>query len=305
MPRRAIGVGPLSARPTSYIVDGTALLFRGYYAMRAIEAPDGTPVNGVFGMGMALQRLLNENGVEHVAVAFDCGPRTFRNDMFPDYKANRGAPPEDLVPQFDLARGLAGAMGLACCEMPDFEADDVMATLAARCREAGHDVVLVASDKDLAQLLRPGVTLMDPAKGTHIGADQVPDRLGVRAEQVCDLFGLMGDSSDNIPGVRGVGKVAACGVLAEFDHLEQLYADLGRVESLPIRGAKSLRKKLEEQREQAFLSRELTVLREDVPLGAEAAPGALAWGGDPGEELDAFAEQWGLGRVAAALRRWA
>lgn len=286
---------------STYLIDATAYVFRSYYSMRPIEAPDGTPINAVFGLGMTLQRLLREQAPHRVACCFDMGPVTFRNEIFPDYKANRGEPPEDLVPQFDLCRELTRRMGLATFGELGFEADDLLATLTARVRDAGGDVVVVTGDKDLAQLLEPGVRLLDLAKGEEWGHEDTEHRLGVRAEQIPDLLALAGDSIDNIPGVRGVGKVAACALLQHFADLDAIYADLDAVETLPVRGAKSLRRKLEQQRESAELSRELATVRRDVPLPVSLE--ALDYRGADSAELDEFAQIWGLGRVAAKVPR--
>ena len=177
----------------------------------------------------------------------------------------------------------------------------VGSSLAAKLAGDGHDVVVVTGDKDLAQVLEPGVRLLDLAKNDLWGADQVPARLGVRAEQVPDLLALMGDSSDNIPGVKGVGKVAAAALLQHFEDLDAIYRGLDTVATLPLRGAKSLRKKLEEHEAMARLSRELATVRFDAPV--EAEPEDLVYHGADGASLDAFAETWGLGRVAERVPR--
>ena len=281
---------------TAYLIDGMAYVFRSYYAVRSMAAPDGTPINAVFGLGMTLQKFLHDHAPDLVACCFDADAHTFRNDLYAEYKANRGAPPEDLVPQFDLCRELAVRMGLATVTVPGFEADDLIATLTDRLRNAGHEVVIVTGDKDLAQLLRPGVRIYNLAQDEWLDEAGVPDRMGVRADQVADLLALMGDAADNIPGVRGVGAKAATALLAEFENLDAIYADLDRVETLPVRGARGLRKKLEGGRDLARLSRALTVLDHDAPC--DLAPGDLRYRGAPGDDLEAFAERWGLQRVA-------
>lgn len=282
------------------LIDGTAYLFRGYYSVRAMQAPDGTPTNAIVGLGNALARLLKDRDPSHVAVAFDAGRFTFRNRIDPQYKANRGDPPEDLVPQFDLAQQLTEAMGLATVCVPDYEADDVLATLTEIVRERELGVTLVSGDKDLGQLLTEGVRLLDLAKATEYGADDMPERLGVRAEQIVDLLALAGDSSDNIPGVRGVGPKAATALLAHFDDLDAIYAGLDDVPGLPVRGAKSLRAKLEEFREDAERSRTLATVRRDVPLGLEIED--LEWEGADPDALMEFVAAWGLGGLADRVR---
>jgi len=286
---------------TAYLIDGMAYVFRAFYAMRSMSAPDGTPINAVFGLGMTLQKLLADHRPELLACCFDAGAHTFRNEMYADYKANRGAPPDELIPQFDLCRELVASMGIATVMCPGYEADDLLATLTLRLREAGHDVVIVSGDKDLAQLLQPGVSIYNLAKDDWWHADGVPGRMGVRADQVLDLLALTGDAVDNIPGVRGIGPKAATALLAEFENLEAIYADLERVATLPVRGAKGLRKKLEEGREQAWLSRRLATLEFAAPCDME--PEALRYRGADPEAIEAFAQKWGLGRVAARVPR--
>ena len=286
---------------TAYLIDGMAYVFRSFYGMRPMAAPDGTPVNAVFGLGLTLQRFLRDHRPGLLACCFDAGSQTFRNAIYPAYKANRGAPPDELIPQFDLCRELVEKMGIPTAILPGYEADDLIATLTRRLQAEGHDVVIVSGDKDLAQLVGPGVSIYDLAKNDWWHEDRIPERLGVRACQVCVLVALTGDAVDNIPGVRGVGAKAATALLAEFADLEAIYADLDRVETLPVRGAKGLRRKLEEGRDQALLSRRLVTLEYEAPCGMSVAD--LEFIGAAGGDLDAFAERWGLGRVAVNVPR--
>ncbi len=288
-------------KPTAYLIDGMAYVFRAFFAMRSMSAPDGTPINAVFGLGMTLQKFLADHDPQVMACCFDAGSQTFRNEIFPDYKANRGAPPEELIPQFDLCRELVGCMGIPTVMCPGYEADDLIATLTGQLRAAGHDVVIVSGDKDLAQLLQPGVRIYNLAKDEWWDADGVPARMGVRADQVLDFLALTGDAVDNIPGVRGVGPKAATALLEAFGDLDAVYADLDRVETLPVRGAKGLRKKLETGREQAWLSRKLAALEYAAPCGVDVDD--LRYRGADSSLLDAFAEQWGLRRVADRVPR--
>jgi DNA polymerase-1 len=176
-----------------------------------------------------------------------------------------------------------------------------MGTLTRQLRRQGHEVVIVTGDKDMTQLLEPGVRIFNLAKNTWWEAKDVPHLLGVRAEQVVDLLALTGDAIDNIPGVRGVGPKAATALLAEFDDLEAIYADLDRVETLPVRGAKSLRRKLETERDKALLSRKLADLDCEAPCRFDDAD--LLYRGADSTELETFAETWGLGRVALRVPR--
>ena len=281
---------------TAYLIDGMAYVFRSFYGMRSMAAPDGTPINAVFGLGMTLQKFLHDQQPDLVACCFDAGSKTFRNELYPEYKANRAETPEDLIPQFDLCRELVERMGIATSTVPGFEADDLIATLTIRLRAQGHEVVIVSGDKDLAQLLQPGVRIYNLAKDEWLTEADIPDRMGVRACQVLDLLALTGDAVDNIPGVRGVGPKAATALLAEFENLSAIYEDLDRVETLPIRGAKGLRLKLETHHESALLSHRLADLHREAPCELQADD--LHYRGADGEELEAFAQQWGLRRIA-------
>ncbi len=282
--------------PTVYLIDTMAYVFRSFFGMRSMSAPDGTPINAVFGLGMTLQKLLSEYKPQMAVCCFDAGAKTFRNDLYPDYKANRGAPPEELIPQFDLCRELTARMGFPVAMTPGFEADDLIASLTTQLRGQGHEVVIVSGDKDLAQLLEPGVRIYNLAKDDWWDAAGVPNRMGVKASQVIDYLALKGDAVDNIPGVKGVGPKAAAALLAEFEDLAAIYDDLDRVETLPVRGAKSLRKKLEIDRENALLSRKLVDLDRSAPCGLEIDD--LSYRGADSDQLEAFSLKWGLERVA-------
>jgi len=286
---------------TAYLIDGMAYVFRSFFSMRPMSAPDGTPINAVFGLGMTLQRFLHQQQPELLACCFDAGAKTFRNDMFPAYKANRGDPPEDLVPQFDLCRELVSCMGIPTVTVPGFEADDLIATLCGRLIEAGHDVVIVTGDKDLAQLVTSRVKIYDLAKNDWWNEERVPQKMGVPPCQVVDYLALTGDAADNIPGVRGVGPKAATALLAEFANLDAVYADLDRVAGLSVRGAKGLAAKLEDGRQSAYLSRRLVTLDHEAPCDLDLAD--LPYRGADSDLLEDFAKTWGLGRVADRVPR--
>lgn len=287
--------------PTAWLIDGMAYVFRSYYGMRPIAAPDGTPVNAVFGLGMTLQKFLREQRPQLAACCFDAGAITFRHAIYPQYKANRGEAPADLLPQFDLCRELVARMGFATAMAPGYEADDLIATLTTRLRRKGHPVVIVSGDKDLAQLLVPGVRLYDLARDQWRSHEDVPGWLGVPASQVIDLQALTGDQVDNVPGVRGVGPKAAIALLEAYPDLDAIYADLDGVAALPLRGAAGLRKKLEDGRAMADTCRRLVALRHDAPCGLRVD--RLQYRGADGAELDAFAAQWGLRAVARQVPR--
>jgi DNA polymerase I len=296
------GMSP-RACPEVWVIDATALLFRAYYGMPARLSPAGEHVGAVLGLGHLLRGLLRR-APERVVLVYDAGRFTFRNRIDPRYKANRGEPPPDLAPQFELARQFGAAAGFVALSVPDFEADDLMATLARSAAAAGLRTRLFSVDKDLCQLVRdeaPGVVLEDPRTQATCDAAGVLQRMGVRPSQVVDYMALVGDTSDNVPGVPGVGPKAAQALIAAFGDLDALYDSLGRVAALPLRGAKGLAAKLEAGREAAFLARALVRLHDAVPLGALDLHAHTRWGG-PRDDADEFFAALGSPGALRGLR---
>src|SRR5471030_1010466 len=203
-----------------YLIDGSGYLFRAYHALPPLNRPDGTPVNAVLGFSRMLMQLLDDPEVDHVAVILDAGRKTFRNEIYDKYKANRPEPPEDLIPQFPLIREAATAFGMPSVELAGFEADDLIATYARMAVEAGGTCTIVSSDKDLMQLIRPGVDMMDPMKQRKIGPAEVMEKFGVTPDKVVDVQALAGDSTDNVPGAPGIGVNTAAQLLNEYGDLE-------------------------------------------------------------------------------------
>ena len=242
------------------LVDGSGYLFRAFFALPPMTRPDGKPVNAVFGFTNMLWKLLQEHPDDHVVVVFDAGKKSFRNDLYEAYKANREEAPAELVPQFPLVREAARAFDLPVVEVEGLEADDLIASYARAAREAGEEVVVVSSDKDLMQLVGEGVSMWDPLKQQPIDRDAVIERMGVPPEKVRDLLALTGDTSDNVPGVPGIGPKTAAQLLAEFGSLEGLLANLGRIKQPKRREA------LEANAEKARLSWRLVGLEDDAPL---------------------------------------
>lgn len=294
-------------RPDLLVFDGTALLFRSYYGQSyAYSSPQGVEVGAVLGLCNTIQRILRFERPQRVAVVFDAGRKTFRNDLDERYKAQRGPPPDDLKPQFDLGREAVARLGFATSCVPGFEADDLMATLARQAREAGLLCRLLSVDKDLCQLVvddDPAVVVEDPHGGSVWDSAGVQERMGVRPEQVVDYLSLVGDSSDNVPGVPGVGAKTAKALLAAFDSLDDIYRNLHLIADLPVRGSSKLGAKLEAGRSEAELARTLVTLRDDVELGwsGEVAD-ATVWGGALDGEADRFFESLGLLAPLRAMR---
>ncbi|NQU62434.1 MAG: DNA polymerase I [Rhodospirillales bacterium] len=244
-----------------FLIDGSGFIFRAYYGIKAdMTNPGGTPVNAVFGFTKMLMKLVADTDADHIAVVFDRARKTFRNDIYPEYKANRSDPPEDLIPQFALVRDAAKALNVAAVDMEGFEADDLIATYAKLAVAAGADVTIVSSDKDLMQLVGPKVVMLDAMTDKIIGPDQVFEKFGVGPEKVIEVQALAGDSSDNVPGVSGIGVKTAAQLINEYGDLETLLARAGEIKQ-PKR-----RENLLGEADAARLSLDLVTLRDDVPV---------------------------------------
>ena len=248
-----------------HLIDGSAFIFRAYHALPPLtRKSDGLPVGAVAGFCNMLQRYVeNNNGPDaptHVAVIFDHSGKTFRNDMYDLYKANRSATPEDLIPQFPLTRTATRAFNVACKEVEGFEADDIIATLACRAREAGGACTIISSDKDLMQLVGGGVVMLDAMKNKVIDYDGVVEKFGVAPERVVDVQALAGDSVDNVPGAPGIGIKTAALLINEYGSLEELLDRAGEIKQ-PKR-----RESLVDNRAQIELSKQLVQLECNMDL---------------------------------------
>ncbi len=247
------------ARPPLLLLDASGFLFRAYHALPPLTNPAGVPVGAVYGFCNMLLRLLKNYPGAPLLVVFDAGRKNFRHDLYPAYKANRPEAPEDLIPQFALVRAATQAFGLPQVELVGFEADDLLASYAAAAVQAGQSVTIVSSDKDLMQLIRPQVGLLDPLKNIPIGADEVLAKFGVPPEQVMEVQALTGDSSDNVPGVPGIGVKTAAELIQRFGSVENLLANLDQI-SQPKR-----RETLQTHAELARISRALVLLEPTAP----------------------------------------
>ncbi|HEX4634865.1 MAG TPA: 5'-3' exonuclease H3TH domain-containing protein, partial [Rhizomicrobium sp.] len=249
-----------------YLVDGSGYLFRAYHALPPLtRKSDGLPVGAVSGYCNMLWKLLEDmKGGEaptHLAVIFDAGEKTFRNDIYKEYKANRPPPPEDLIPQFPLVRDATRAFGVSCVELAGYEADDLIATYARLAREAGARCTIISSDKDLMQLVVDGkVELLDTMKNRRLASAEVLEKFGVAPDKVIHVQALAGDSIDNVPGVRGIGIKTAAQLISEYGDLESL---LGR--AAEIKQPKR-REALIENAGLARISKQLVTLVTDVEL---------------------------------------
>lgn len=271
-----------------FLVDGSGYIFRAYHALPPLtRKSDSLPVGAVMGFCNMIWKLMKEArdtsvGVTptHFAVIFDYSSKTFRNELYPEYKANRAAPPEDLVPQFGLIRQATEAFDLPSIEMEGYEADDLIATYARLAREAGAEVTIISSDKDLMQLVGPKVSLYDTMKDREVGVPEVIEKWGVPPEKMIDLQALTGDSIDNIPGIPGIGPKTAAQLLEEYGDLDTLLERASEIKQ------NKRRENIIGNAEKARLSRILVTLKDDVPveLGLEA----LALNEPDGPKLVAF-----------------
>jgi len=252
--------------PRLFLIDGSSYIFRAFFAIPPLSNAAGLPTNAIFGFTNILLKLLKQHRPEYVVVALDAGRVTFRNEMSVDYKSNRPEAPAELIPQFPYFRKVLDALNLPLLELPGYEADDIIATLCGTMSGKGCDLIVVSSDKDLMQLVTDGIKLLDSAKDRWIGAEEVKGKFGVEPEKVVEVMGLMGDSVDNIPGVKGIGEKTAIALIQRFQSLENLYDHLHELASMKLRGAARVRDLLEKDKENAFLSRALATVNRDVPI---------------------------------------
>ena len=254
------------ALPPVYLVDASIYIFRAWFSMSdEFVNQKGEPTNAVYGFSGFLCSLLEQTGAEHMAIAFDESlSKGHRSEIYPEYKANRDPAPEELKRQFPWARSVAEAMGLQCFVDSRYEADDLIGTLAEFWRARGHPICVVTADKDLAQLVGENDHWWDYSRNQKLNAKQLTEKFGVMPEQMADYLALTGDAVDNIPGVPGVGPKSASALLAQFGDLDSIYERLDEVQHMGIRGAKSLQKKLADNRDAAELARRLTVIETAV-----------------------------------------
>ncbi|MGH7771257.1 MAG: 5'-3' exonuclease [Candidatus Binatia bacterium] len=252
-----------------YLIDGSSYIFRAFFALPPLTNSSGLPTQAIYGFTTMALKFLREYRPDYLTVVLDAGRETFRNQIYQDYKGNRPEAPPNLVPQFPYIRKVLGAMNVTVLELDGFEADDLIATLSKYFSARGNEVVIVSGDKDLMQLVSEEVKLLDTAKGKWIGIEEVKEKFGVEPERVVEVMGLMGDSIDNIPGVKGIGEKSAIALIQKFHTLENLFDHLDELEETKLKGAARIRKALMEGKEAAFLSRNLATVRTDVPIEIE------------------------------------
>ena len=277
-----------------YLIDGSGFIFRAYHALPPLTNPQGTPVGAVYGFVTMMKKLMETHKGDYFAVIFDAARKTFRNEIYPEYKANRPPAPDDLIPQFALGRDATEALNLPAVEIAEYEADDIIATYAHEACKQGMRVVIVSSDKDLMQLLGNGVEMYDAMKDRAIDEARVLEKFGVAPDKVLDVLSLIGDSSDNVPGVPGIGPKTAAELINHFGDLDTLLARVAEIKQ------NKRRETILQHVEQAKLSRQLITLKHDVPnlppleelITRSPAP----------EKLLEFATLHGFKSLAAKLR---
>jgi DNA polymerase I len=251
----------LETKKTLYLIDGSSYIFRAFFAVRQnLSNSKGMPTNALYGFVNMLQKVVREKKPDYLAVIFDAKEKTFRHEIYTEYKANRSAPPEELVPQFPYFEPLVQSFNIVSLKKPRFEADDIIGTLAKQGELSGFAVTIVSGDKDMMQLISPNVCMLDTMKNKTFGIDGVIEKFGVPPEKVIEAMALIGDSSDNIPGVKGIGPKNAADLIKRFDTLENLYENLDLIDK------KKQREKIENDKESAFLSRKLVTIDIDVKL---------------------------------------
>ncbi|HEY5514530.1 MAG TPA: 5'-3' exonuclease H3TH domain-containing protein, partial [Geomonas sp.] len=248
-----------SQKETLYLLDGSSYIYRAYFAIRHLSSPKGFPTNALYGFTQMLLKVMKDRVPAHVAVIFDAGKLTFRNELFPAYKATRSAMPEDLVQQLEPIKEMVRAFNIPALQLPGFEADDIIGTIARQCEARGMACVVVTGDKDLMQIVSENVTILDTMKDKTFGVAEVREKFGVDPERVVDVLALWGDASDNIPGVPGIGEVTAKKLLQEFGSLDELLARAGEVKGKNA-------EKLVEFADQARLCRTLATIDCAVPI---------------------------------------
>ncbi|MEN8183153.1 MAG: 5'-3' exonuclease H3TH domain-containing protein [Myxococcota bacterium] len=294
--------------PRVHLIDAHVYIFRAYHALPEMQAPDGTPTHAAYGFTNTLLRILAELEPTHLACCFDHSLVSFRNRLELDYKAGRTEAPADLEPQFELCLRASRALGIASFSVPDFEADDVIGTLCTGLLAHSASVVVMSSDKDLAQLVTEDgrVVHLDFARGRTLDAAGVREKFGVPPARIPDYLGLVGDAVDNLPGVPGIGPRSAAAILECFGALDDVpppedakaWAEVG------IRGAARLAAALAEHRERALRTRDLATVRRDVP-DLDSDPEALRYRGADRGQVKRLFSRLGWGEIATRIRRFA
>ncbi len=282
---------------TVCLVDGSGYIFRAFYGIPNLTSPDGVPVNAVYGFTNMFLRLTQNIPCDYSLVLFDAKRKNFRNEFFPEYKGTRKEIPEELIPQFPIIREAVKALNLNQLEMEGYEADDLIATYAEQALNKGYEVVVVSADKDLMQLIRPGVRFYDPMKDKFFTPEDVKEKFGVYPDKVVDVQALAGDSIDNVPGVPGIGLKTAAQLVNEFGSLQEVLDRAGEIKQ------NKRRETLLENKENALISLQLVTLKKDVPVEKDIE--AYACHKPVFEDIEKFVDLYGFLSLKPRLQRWA
>jgi DNA polymerase-1 len=291
--------------PLVHLFDGHVYIFRAYYSLPPMTSADGMPCNAAYGFANTLIRYATEEDPTHAGVCFDAAMTSFRNEVEPEYKAQRGETPDDLEPQFDLCHEISVALGFATYELENYEADDLLAAIASEVVGRRGRARVITTDKDLCQLVREDdrVVVYDLAKEITYDADGVRDKFGVSPAQIPDYLGLVGDKIDNLPGVPGVGAKSAAAVLGRFESLEAIPDDFENWSDIEVRGARRLAERIAEHRARALKTKELATVLRKVP---GIAPGLkdLVYRGADRERTEELFERLGWNRIRDRIPKW-